>query len=103
LMEFPLDGRESVEKQVASESHDRGTAWGDAVLSLEKKEARQEFIDRKSGFELGETGDEFGGEIGGLVALLLAAGMVGAQRSELIGDGHTAAAVAGVALAASVG
>jgi hypothetical protein len=103
LVELALDGGEGVEKEVASESHDGGAARGDAVLGLEKKEAREEFIDGKGGLEFGETSREFGGEIGGLVAFLLAAGMPGAEGGERIGDGQAAATVAGMVLAAGIG
>jgi hypothetical protein len=70
---------------------------------LEQKEAGEEVVDRDGRLEFGETGDEFGGETGGLVALLLAEGMLGTKGGERIRNGHAAAAVAGVVLAAATG
>jgi len=68
---------------------------------LEQKEAGEEVVDGDGRLEFGETGDEFGGETGGLVALLLAEGMLGAEGGERIGDGQAATALAGMVLAAS--
>ena len=78
-------------------------ARGDAVLGLKKKEAGKEIVDGDGGTELCETGDEFGGEIGGFVKLLPAAGVLGAKGAEMIRDRQAAATVAGVVLAAAIG
>jgi len=100
---FLLDGGEGAEEEVAGIGHDGGAARGDAVLGLKKKEAGKEIVDGDGGTEFSETGDEFGGEIGGFVPLLPAAGMVGAKGGEMIRDRQAAAAVAGVVLAAAIG
>jgi len=100
---FVLDGGESAQKQIARVGHDCGAARGDAVLGLEQKEAGKEVVDRDGRLEFGETGDEFGREVSRLVAFLLAAGMIGTKGGERIRNGHAAAAVAGVVLAAATG
>ncbi len=100
---FLLDGGEGAEEEVAGIGHDGSAARGDAVLGLKKKEAGKEIVDGDGGTELCETGDEFGGEIGGFVKLLPAAGVLGAKGGERIRDGHPAAAVASVVLAAAIG
>jgi hypothetical protein len=82
--------------------HDGSAARGDAVLGLEEKEAGEEVVDGDGGAELCETGDKFGGEIGGFVPLLPAAGVLGAKGGERIHDGQAAPAVAGVVLAATI-
>jgi hypothetical protein len=100
---FVLDGGQGAEKEVTGVGHDGGAARGNAALRLEKEEAGEEVVDRDGRLEFGETGDEFGGETGGLVALLLAEGMIGAKGGERVRNGHAAAAVARVVLAAAIG
>jgi hypothetical protein len=102
-MDFVLDGGEGTEEQVAGVGHDGGAARVDAIVGLKAKEAGKEVVDGDGGFEFGETGDEFGGEVGGLVAFIPTAGVVGAESGAWIGDGHAAAAFAGVVLAAAIG
>jgi len=99
---FLLDGGEGAEEEVAGIGHDGSAARGDAVLGLEEKEAGEKVIDGYGGAEFSETGDEFGGEIGGFVKLLPTAGVLGAKGGERIRDGHPAAAVASVVLAATI-
>jgi hypothetical protein len=101
-IEFFVDSGEGAEEQVTGVGHDGRAARGDAVLRLETKEAGEEFVDGDSGIEFGKIGDEFGGKVGGLSPLLLTAGMVGAEGGEGIRDGHAAATLAGVALAAVI-
>ena len=72
-------------------------------MCLEVKEAGEEVIDGDGGLEFGETGDEFGGEVGGFVAFVATAGMVETEASGRIGDGHAATAFARVVLAAAMG
>ena len=100
---FVLDGGQGAEKEVTGVGHDGGAARGNAVLRLEKEEAGEEVVDRDGGLEFGETGDEFGREVSRLVALLLAERMLGAEGGERIRNGHAAAAVARVVLAAATG
>jgi hypothetical protein len=100
---FVLDGGKRAEEQVARVGHDCGATRGDAVLGLEQKEAGKEVVDRDGGLEFGEASDEFGSKAGGLVLLLPATGMLGAEGGERIGDGQAATAVAGMVLAAAVG
>jgi hypothetical protein len=87
-MEFAFDGGQGAEKEIAGVGHDGSTARLDAVVCLEVKEAGEEVIDGDGGLEFGETGDEFGGEVGGLVAFVPTAGMVEAEAGGRIGDGH---------------
>jgi len=101
--ELVLDGGEGAEEQIAGVGHDGGAAGVDAVMRLEAKEAGEEIVDGDSGLEFGETGDEFGGEVGGFVAFAPTASMVGAESGARIGDGHAAAAFASVMLAAAIG
>ena len=101
-MEFAFDGGEGAEEKIAGVGHDGGAARLDAVVCLEVKEAGEEVIDGDGGLEFGETGDEFGGEVGGLVAFVPAAGMVEAEAGGRIGDGHAAPAFASVVLAAAM-
>jgi hypothetical protein len=98
---FVLDGGQGAEKEVTGVGHDGGAARGNAALRLEKEEAGEEVVDRDGRLEFGETGDEFGGETGGLVLLLPAAGMLGTKGGERVRNGHAAAAVAGMVLAAA--
>jgi hypothetical protein len=62
---------------------------------LAKQETREEVVGGNGGAEFGKAGDEFGREIGGLITLLLAAGMFGAEGSERIRDGHSDIMTAG--------
>src|SRR5437899_13105964 len=101
--ELVLDGEEGAEEQIAGVGHDGGAAGVDAVMRLEAKEAGEEIVDGDSGLEFGETGDEFGGEVGGFVAFAPTASMVGAESGARIGDGHAAGAFGRVMLAAAVG
>ncbi len=90
---FLLDRGEGAEEEVASIGHDGSAARGDAVLGLEEKEAGEEIVDGDGGTEFSETGDEFGGEIGGFVKLLPAAGVLGAKGGERIASVVLAAAI----------
>ncbi|OLC96428.1 MAG: hypothetical protein AUH86_09725 [Acidobacteria bacterium 13_1_40CM_4_58_4] len=78
-MDLLVDGGEGAKEQVTGVGHDGGTARGDAILRLEKEKTGEEVVDRDRGLEFSETGDELGGEIGGMVALLLAARVFGAE------------------------
>jgi hypothetical protein len=71
-------------------------------MSLEEEEAGQEVIDGDSRLEFSETGDEFSSETEGFVPLQLAAGVLGAESGDRIRDRQTAAAIAGMALAAGI-
>ena len=102
-MEFALDGGEGAEEKIGGVGHDGGAAGLDAVVGLEVKEAGEEVIDGDGGLEFGETGDEFGGEVGGVVAFVPTAGMIEAEVSGRIGDGHAAPAFAGMVLTAAMG
>jgi hypothetical protein len=102
-VEFVFEGGEGAQKQVAGVGHDCGATRGDAVLGLEQKEAGKKVVDRDGGLEFGKASDEFGSKAGGLVLLLLATGMLGAEGGERIGNGQAAAALAGMVLAAAVG
>src|SRR6266849_5653298 len=73
-----VDGRERAKEQVTRVGHDGGTARGDAILRLEEEKPGEKVVDRDGGLEFGKTGDEFGGEIGGMVAFLQAARVFGA-------------------------
>lgn len=95
-----VDGRERAKEQVTRVGHDGGTARGDAILRLEEKKPGEKVVDRDGGLEFGEAGDKVGGEIGGVVALLLAASVFGAERGERICDRHAAATVASVVFTA---
>jgi hypothetical protein len=101
-MEFVLDGGEGAEEEVAGIGHDGSAARLDAVVCLEVKEAGEEVIDGDGGLEFRETGDEFGGEVGGVVAFVPTAGMVETEVSGRVGDGHAAPAFAGVVFAAAM-
>lgn len=87
------EGGEGAKEQVTGVGHDGRAARGNTVLRLETKEAGKEVVDGNGRFEFGEAGDEFGGQAGDFVSLLLAAGMLGAEGGERIRDGHTAAAL----------
>jgi hypothetical protein len=97
-----VDGGESAKEQVTGVGHDGGTARGDALLRLEEEKPGEEVVDGDGGLEFGETGDELGGETGGMVAFPLAASVFSAERGERVCDGHAAATVARVVLAAAL-
>jgi len=102
-MEFVLDSGEGAEEQVAGVGHDGGAPRVNAVMGLEAKEAGEEIVDGDSRLEFGKTSDELGGKVGGLVAFVPTASVIGAESSARIGDGHAAAALASVVPAAAIG
>jgi hypothetical protein len=57
------DGAMGVEKLVGDISHDGGATRGDAALGDEDEEAGEKLVDVDTGAELGEFGEEFGGEV----------------------------------------
>ena len=56
------DGPMGVEELVGDVGHDRGAAGGDAAFGDEDEEAGEKLVDVDAGAELGEFGEEFGGE-----------------------------------------
>ena len=79
ILLLEVDGGEGAEEEVTGVGHDGGAAGRDALLRLEKEKPGEEVVDRDGGLELGETGDELGGETGGMVAFVLAASVLGAE------------------------
>ncbi len=57
------DGAMGVEKLVGNVSHDGGAAGRDAAFGDEDEEAGEKLVDVEAGAELGEFGEEFGGEV----------------------------------------
>ena len=77
---FVVDGGEGAEKQIAGVGHDGGTARGDAVVSLEKEEPREETVDVRGGGEFGELAGEVAGEI---IRAALFAAKLGMAETEM--------------------
>jgi hypothetical protein len=57
------DGAMGVEKLVGDVGHDGGATGGDAAFGDEDEEAGEKLVDVEAGAELGEFGEEFGGEV----------------------------------------
>ena len=62
---------------VSDVGQDGGAARGDAALGDEDKEPGQELVDVDGGVELGELGEEFRGEVEGIIGRLLKPGADG--------------------------
>jgi hypothetical protein len=60
---FESDGAVGVEELVGDVGKDRGAAWGDTAFGDEGEEAAEELADVGAGGELGEFGEEVGGEV----------------------------------------
>jgi len=60
---FEGDGAVGVEELVGDVGKDRGAAWGDASFGDEGEKAAEELADVGAGGELGEFGEEVGGEV----------------------------------------
>jgi hypothetical protein len=90
-MEFVLDGGEGAEEQIAGVGHAGGTARGDAIFGLKKKETGEELIDRDGGLEFGETGSKRGGKINGCVVMFRELGVVSAKEGFRVWNQETAA------------
>jgi hypothetical protein len=91
-----IDGMQAAEEKVAGVGHDGAAARGEAVLGEEEQEAGEELVDFGGGLELGEITEEFGGEGGIGIAVVLGAGMAGTEAGSGVGD-------AGVAMASARG
>jgi hypothetical protein len=74
---FAVDGAVGVEELVGDVAKDGGAAGGDAAFGYEDEEAGEELADIGTGGELGEFGEEFGGEVGEIALVLLEGGAEG--------------------------
>jgi hypothetical protein len=93
------DGAMGVEKLVGDVGHDGGAAGGDAAFGDEDEEAGEKRFDVETGAELGEFGEEFGGEVFGVVLRRLGRskqnGMAETKMGAGVQNSKTAAAAIG--------
>jgi hypothetical protein len=105
---FAVDGAVGMEELVGDVGQDGGTAGGDAAFGDENEEAGEKLVDGDGGIELGEVGQEFRGEVVGVVLWRLGhggaqSGVAEAKVGVVVQDRETAlAAVGGVMSAAWV-
>src|SRR5712692_1135844 len=81
---FALDGAVGVEELVGDIGKDGGAAGGDAAFGDEDQEAGEKLADVRAGGELGEFGEEVGGEVGEIALVLLAGGPQGGTHREVV-------------------
>ena len=74
---FAVDGAMGVEELVGDVSQDGGAARGDAALGNKDQELGEELVDVNGGLKLGEFGEEFPGEVEGIIWRLLESGADG--------------------------
>jgi hypothetical protein len=99
------DGAMGVEKLVGDVGHDGGAAGGNAAFGDEDEEAGKKRFDVETGAELGEFGEEFGGEVFGVVLGRLGRSKQSGMAETKMGAGvqnseTTAAAIGGEVTAA---
>jgi len=80
---FEGDGAVGVEELVGDVGEDGGAAGGDAAFGDEGEEAAEELADVGAGGELGEFGEEVGGEMGEIALVLLECGTDGGTSLEV--------------------
>jgi hypothetical protein len=81
---FEENGAVGVEELVGDVGEDGGAAGGDATFGDKDQEPREELVDVDGGVELGEFGEEVGGEVSEIALVLLAAGADGGARGEVV-------------------
>ena len=74
---FAVDDAVGVEELVGDVTQDRGAARGDAALGNKDQELGEELVDVNGGLKLGEFGEEFPGEVEGIIWRLLEPGADG--------------------------
>jgi hypothetical protein len=74
---FAGDGAVGVEELVGDVSQDSGASRRDAAFGEEDEEAGEELVDVDGGVELGELGEELGGEVEGIIWRMLKPGAEG--------------------------
>jgi hypothetical protein len=101
------DGAMGVEKLVGDVGHDGGATRGDAALGDEDEETGEKLVDVDAGAELGEFGEEFGGEVFRVVLGRLGRSEQSGMAETKMGAGgqnsETAAAAVGGEVAAAGG
>ena len=70
---FVGDGTVGVEELVGDVGQDSGAARGDGTFGDELEEAGEKLVDVDTAFELGELGEELGGEVEGIIWRLMKA------------------------------
>jgi len=68
---FAVDGAVGVKELVGDVTQDGGAAWRDTPCGNKDQELGEELVDVNGGLELGEFGEEFGGEVKGIIWRLL--------------------------------
>ena len=74
---FAVDGAVGVEELVGDVTQDRGAARRDAPFGNKDQELGEELVDVNGGLKLGEFGEEFPGEVEGIIWRLLEPGADG--------------------------
>ena len=74
---FAVNGAVGVEELVDDVGQDGGAAGGDAAFGDENEEAGEKLVDVDTALELGELGEELGGQVEGIIWRLLKPGADG--------------------------
>ena len=103
---FAVDGAVGVEELVGDVGEDGGAAGGDAAFGDEDHQPGEELVDVDGGVELGEFGEEVGGEVFRIVLWRLGhggaqGGMAETKMRAGVEDGETAAGTVGGEMAAA--
>src|SRR5712664_2380010 len=103
---FAIDGAVGVEKLVGDVGEHGGAAGGDAAFGDEDHQPGEELVDVDGGVELGEFGEEVGGEVFRIVLWRLGhggaqGGMAETKMRAGVEDGETAAGTVGGEMAAA--
>ena len=91
---FAVDGAVGVQELVGDVSQNGGAARGDAALGHLDEEAGEKLPDVGAGGELGEFGEEFGGEVHEVTLGLLAGGTHGGTDGEMVKTKELRASIA---------
>jgi hypothetical protein len=100
---FRVDGSVRVEELVGDVSENRGAARGDAAFGHLDEEPGEKLPDVGAGGELGEFGEEVGGEVGEIDLGLLARGPHGGAHREVVKTETKMGIRGGVAASFAVG
>ena len=74
---FAVDGAVGVKELVGDVTQDGGAAWRDTPFGNKDQELGEELVDVNGGLKLGEFGEEFPGEVEGIIWRLLEPGADG--------------------------
>jgi len=100
---FAVDGAVGVQELVGDVSQNGGAARGDAALGHLDEEAGEKLPDVGAGGELGEFGEEFGGEVNRVTLGWLARGTHGGTHGEMVKTKTKMGLRGGVAAAFAIG